>query len=107
MKRSVMLKIKSLSFAELTEVKAKVNAEIELRDAKERARLIVAIASLGRRAKGTADSARPHAFKGKKLPPLYRNPKNRSETWAGRGNKPRWLVAGLKSGKKLKAFAIK
>jgi DNA-binding protein H-NS len=102
-----MLKIKSLSYAELIKVKAKVDAEIELRGAKERARLIDAIASLRSRAKRTGDSARPHALKGRKLPPLYRNPKNRSETWAGRGNKPRWLVAGLRSGKKLKAFAIK
>jgi DNA-binding protein H-NS len=102
-----MLKIKSLSFAELIKVKAMVGAEIERRGAKERAGLIEAIASLGRRSKRTADAARPHALKGKKLPPRYRNPKNRSETWAGRGNKPRWLVAGLRRGKKLEAFAIK
>lgn len=101
-----MLKIKSLSFDELIKVKARVDAEIELRSAKERARLIDAIAGL-RSAKGKAVAAKPHALRGKKLPPLYRNPKNRSETWAGRGNRPRWLVAGLKSGKKLEAFVIK
>lgn len=48
-----------------------------------------------------------HALKGRKLPPLYRNPANRSETWAGRGNKPRWLASALKRGKKLEHFAIK
>ena len=42
-----MLEIKSLSFDELIKVKTKVEAEIELRDAKERARLIDAIATLG------------------------------------------------------------
>jgi DNA-binding protein H-NS len=36
----------------------------------------------------------------------YRNPANPSETWAGRGLKPRWLVAALKSGKKVDDFAI-
>jgi len=107
MKKSVMLKVKSLSLGELVKAKAKLDAEIELRGAKERARLMDAIASLGSRAKQTAQSARSHALKGRKLPPLYRNPQNRSETWAGRGNKPRWLVAGLKRGKKLEAFAIK
>jgi DNA-binding protein H-NS len=36
----------------------------------------------------------------------YRNPENPSETWAGRGLKPRWLGAALKSRKKLEDFSI-
>lgn len=38
--------------------------------------------------------------------PKYRNPENPSETWAGRGLKPRWLAAALKAGKKLEHFSI-
>jgi DNA-binding protein H-NS len=38
--------------------------------------------------------------------PKYRNPKNRSETWAGRGAMPRWLAAEIKKGKKREDFAI-
>jgi DNA-binding protein H-NS len=38
--------------------------------------------------------------------PKYRNPENAAETWAGRGLKPRWLTAAVKSGKKLEDFAI-
>ena len=38
--------------------------------------------------------------------PKYRNPDNPAETWAGRGLKPRWLAAALKSGKKLEHFSI-
>ena len=38
--------------------------------------------------------------------PKYRNPENPAETWAGRGLKPRWLTAAIKSGKKLEDFAI-
>ena len=34
------------------------------------------------------------ALKGRKVPPKYRSPSG--ETWAGRGAKPRWLVAALK-----------
>jgi DNA-binding protein H-NS len=45
-------------------------------------------------------------LKGRKVPPKYRNPKNRVETWAGRGATPRWLRAMLKSGHKLEEFAI-
>jgi DNA-binding protein H-NS len=40
------------------------------------------------------------------VPPKYRNPDNPAETSAGRGLKPRWLMAALKSGKKLEQFAI-
>lgn len=103
-----MLKVKSMAFNELVKAKAKIEAELELRAAKERSRLIEAIGRLRTMTATKSNGAgRPHALKGRKLPPLYRNPKNRAETWAGRGNRPRWLVAGLKSGKKLQTFAIK
>jgi DNA-binding protein H-NS len=38
--------------------------------------------------------------------PKFRNPDQPSETWAGRGKKPRWLTAQLKSGKKIDEFRI-
>jgi DNA-binding protein H-NS len=44
------------------------------------------------------------ALKGRKVPPKYRGPSG--ETWAGRGARPRWLVAAIKSGKKLDDFLI-
>jgi DNA-binding protein H-NS len=47
---------------------------------------------------------RRSALKGKKAPPKYRSPSG--ETWAGRGAKPRWLVAAIKGGKKLDDFLI-
>src|SRR5689334_16095027 len=39
------------------------------------------------------------ALAGKKVPPKYRNPADKGETWTGRGRQPLWLVAALKSGK--------
>ena len=39
--------------------------------------------------------------------PKYRNPDRPSETWAGRGKKPRWLAAQLKSGKRIDDFRIR
>jgi DNA-binding protein H-NS len=38
--------------------------------------------------------------------PKYRNPDNPSETWAGRGLKPRWVVSALKAGHKLEDLLI-
>ena len=56
-----------------------------------------AIAVVGGRGGGSV-------LKGKKVPPKYRSPSG--ETWAGRGAKPRWLVAAIKRGKKLDDFLI-
>ena len=44
------------------------------------------------------------ALKGRKVPPKYRSPSG--ETWAGRGARPRWLVAAIKGGKRLDDFLI-
>jgi DNA-binding protein H-NS len=37
--------------------------------------------------------------------PKYRNPLT-SETWSGRGKQPRWLVAAIKTGRKMEDFKI-
>ena len=38
--------------------------------------------------------------------PKYANPANKSETWTGRGRRPRWVEAALKSGKTLEDLSI-
>ena len=43
-------------------------------------------------------------LKGKKVPPKYRS--SSGATWAGRGAKPKWLVAAIKRGRKLEDFLI-
>ena len=47
--------------------------------------------------------ARKSAVKGKPVAIKYRDGDN---TWTGRGNKPRWLVARLEEGKQLADFAV-
>src|SRR5215470_4025520 len=47
---------------------------------------------------------RGSVLKGRKVSPKYRSPSG--ETWAGRGARPRWLVAAIKGGKKLDDFLI-
>ncbi|MGC1561066.1 MAG: H-NS histone family protein [Bradyrhizobium sp.] len=41
-----------------------------------------------------------------KVFPKYRNPKNLTQTWSGRGKQPRWLTPQLISGKTLDDFRI-
>jgi DNA-binding protein H-NS len=38
--------------------------------------------------------------------PKYFNPDQPSETWSGRGKRPRWLVKQLKSGRRVEDFRI-
>jgi DNA-binding protein H-NS len=45
------------------------------------------------------------SLKGRKVPPKYRSPDG--QTWAARGQKPKWMVAVLKRGKKMEDFLIK
>jgi DNA-binding protein H-NS len=59
--------------------------------------------SSGKRAVGRPRGSK---MKGRKVAPKYRNPKDRSETWAGRGAMPRWMAAQIKAGKKREDFAI-
>ena len=51
------------------------------------------------RSKSAGDGRTPVA-------PKYRNPENPSETWAGRGLKPRWLKAAIETGKTADDFLI-
>jgi DNA-binding protein H-NS len=41
-----------------------------------------------------------------RVSPKYRNPNEPSETWSGRGKRPRWLAAALKAGHTIDEFAI-
>src|SRR5262245_23326011 len=68
-------------------------AELE----KQLERMDRAIAVVGSRGGGSV-------LKARKVPPKYRGPSG--ETWAGRGARPRWLVAAIKGGKKLEDFLI-
>jgi DNA-binding protein H-NS len=55
-----------------------------------------------------ADSM-PFAKTRRKYPrvlPKYRNSQSPSETWSGRGKLPRWLVAAMKSGRRVEEFRI-
>ena len=95
--------LKSMSVDRLTTLREQVNAVLSSKVAEERRTMQEQLSRLdrpvesGARAKGPGRGA---------VPPKYRNPEDPSETWAGRGLKPRWLAAALKSGGKLDDFAI-
>jgi DNA-binding protein H-NS len=45
--------------------------------------------------------------KGRTVAAKYANPENPSETWTGRGRKPKWLAAKMKNGDRIDKFLIK
>lgn len=45
--------------------------------------------------------------KGRTVAAKYANPDDPSETWTGRGRKPRWLNAKVQEGAKIEKFLIK
>jgi DNA-binding protein H-NS len=68
-------------------------------------------ARLNQRLRQLSGGAEPHKMSHARRPypkvfPKFRNPAEPSETWAGRGKKPRWLTAQLKSGKRIDDFRI-
>ena len=97
--------LKSMSVDELWSLRELVSAALARKISAETARLDQRLRQLGLGAgahtvKGYARRPYPQVY------PKYRNPAEPSETWAGRGEKPRWLAAQLKSGKQIDDFRI-
>jgi DNA-binding protein H-NS len=97
--------LKAMSIAKLRDLKNKVEAAISTKISERRRELdseLSRLAVFGGRGKAIKSG------RGGRGPvaPKYRNPESPSETWAGRGLKPRWLAAAIKGGKKLDDFLI-
>ena len=98
------MNLKSMSIAKLSKLKDQVDTILHSKVADERRTLEAELAKLSRLSSSQMRSKGP-GVRGP-VAPKYRNPENPSETWAGRGLKPRWLAAAIKAGKKLEHFSI-
>lgn len=100
----------AMNFDALLDLRTKLDAVIADRIRQEERELETKLASLKKIRRGdlsgSAKVIHVDLRKGRKLPPKYRNPKNKAQTWAGRGLQPRWLTDALKSGRKLEDFAV-
>jgi DNA-binding protein H-NS len=88
----------SMSVEQLLQLRDDVGKELNRKSTELRSQL----ARLG--GEIASGRGRGSVMKGKKVPAKYRD--KAGNTWAGRGAKPRWLVAAVKEGKKLEDFAI-
>jgi len=96
--------LNSMSVDELWSLHEFVHLELVRKISAEKARL-------DQRLRELRLGAEPHEMSHARRPypkvfPKYKNPANPSETWAGRGKKPRWLAAQIKSGKQIDDFRI-
>ena len=103
--------LESMSLDDLWSLHEKVSAILSARIKAEKHELEKRLAVLNRGMDIFDGSGEVPSFDGKprrKYPrvlPKYRNPQT-SETWSGRGKRPRWLVAAMKSGRKIEQFRI-
>jgi len=101
------MNLKSMSLDRLAKLQGQVEAALVAKVADQRRALESELSKISRFQVGAARAKVGRgALKGSSVAPKYRNPENASETWAGRGLKPRWLTAAIKSGKKQDDFLI-
>jgi DNA-binding protein H-NS len=103
MKRS---NIEILSTEELWVLHEKVAATLKAKIIAEKKVLEDRLSQLNGRFRVEQTSETPERRSYPTVFPKFRNPEQPSETWAGRGKKPRWLTAQLKSGKQIDDFRI-
>ena len=99
-----------MSYADLAELRDRVDAAMIAAQAAEkqaiRAEMEALAAKAGLSISDIFGGGRGSKMKGSKVAVKYRNPKNASQTWTGRGRKPLWLVDLLKKGQKIENFAV-
>ena len=99
-----------MSIDELWSLHEKLATTLAARLNSEKALLEARLRQLNQQRPGEHE-AKTSVLNGERRPypavvPKYRNPDDASETWSGRGKRPRWLVALLKTGKQIDDFRI-
>ncbi|MFZ4807799.1 MAG: H-NS family nucleoid-associated regulatory protein [Hyphomicrobiaceae bacterium] len=96
-----------LSYADLAELKTRVEAAMAARKAADAHAVKLQMQELAA-ASGFSVSElfgdKRSARKGAASAVKYRNPKDPTQTWTGRGRKPNWLVEATRKGAKLESF---
>jgi DNA-binding protein H-NS len=126
MPRQTGLKLDAMSVPELLKLRERIQAalankiEQERRELERQIEQLSAVELSGGGSRGLVSRGRPsrvvarprrgngraHPLKGRTVAPKYRDPENSSQTWAGRGQPPRWLRAYEQQGRKRDEFLI-
>lgn len=103
-----MIDLEKLSLAELKKLQKDVAAAIKDFGDRERRKALSEVEAFAReRGLSPADlSALISRRTRRPAAPKYANPADPSQTWTGRGRKPRWVEAALADGRSLDDLAI-
>jgi DNA-binding protein H-NS len=96
-------KLDSMSTDELWSLHEQIDSILSFKISAEKAQLERKLKQLKVAVSSTKTNRRPYP----PVPPKFRNPVRPSETWAGRGKQPRWLLAQLQNGKQLDDFRVR
>ena len=94
--------LESMSVNELWSLHEQINTLLAFKMSAEKAHLEAKLRQLNGAVTSIETARRPYP----PVLPKFRNPAEPSQTWAGRGKRPRWLSAYLRKGKKLDDFRI-
>jgi DNA-binding protein H-NS len=96
-----------MSYAELLKLHERIEAAIAIKRSEDAAATKEQLRAMAEKA-GFDLSELFGKRRGKRGPASvkYRNPKDTSQTWTGRGRKPNWIVDAVKKGAKLDSFAV-
>jgi DNA-binding protein H-NS len=98
--------LKVLPLKDLLSLQEKLNEAVEVRRDTEKNELLEKMTLLASESGYSLDELLGNKPK-KSVKIRYRNPDNFSDTWTGRGRKPKWVEALLESGKTLEDIEIK
>jgi DNA-binding protein H-NS len=100
--------LNKMSLKELKDLQSQVNKAVSSFEDRRRKEALAEIEEIAR-AKGFSLSELTGSTAPRKRAPAtakYANPADATDTWSGRGRKPRWVEAALKSGKTLADLSI-
>lgn len=115
MRMSKKLDLDAMSVEEMWQLHEEISQLLSVRLTSEKRELEKRLAQLRRETeRGHSETADEQLLKAaaqerRKYPrvlPKYQNPDQPSETWSGRGKRPRWLAAALKTGHTIEEFVI-
>ena len=98
-----------LSLVDLKDLKVRVEQAIAEREIVERKELREEIETMAAKAGFSVSELFGGAKNGRKgmtVAVKYRNAKDPSQTWTGRGRPPRWLAEAMKKGAKRESFLV-
>ena len=103
-----MTDLNALSLDELKKLQKDVAKAIASYEDRARKAALAQMDAVAREHGFTVDQLLGKAVAGTRKPvaPKYANPADKSQTWTGRGRKPKWVVEALETGKSLEDLTI-